>query len=95
MATLNLGSVGITEYAITEMAEDGITAVVPGLPTDGSLALAFLTLPSTIGTWSGTSPPDRFLIAFTGGRLGGKSVTFAAPGVPPGPLLPPAGWNFI
>lgn len=96
MTSRNVGNVSVLEFEITDMEVDGVTAVVPDLPVDGSLFLAFVTLSPSVGVWTGVaSPPDRLLIAYTGGRLAGKNVDFTDPGAPTGPLVPPTGWNFV
>lgn len=88
MTTLAIGTVGVPVFEITGLSSSQLVAA--GLPTDGSLVLAFLENGSG-GTFAST---DRRLVAFNG--QGGDSVSHSfVPTVgSQQDVWPPSGWAF-
>lgn len=90
--TLAIGSVSIPVFQVTGYSGDELA--VSGLPTDGSLGLAFLEVESIVGEWTGGF--DRHLIAFVGGRHVSPEVQFDPAGAPSSfYAAPPSGWAFV
>lgn len=101
MATLNLACVGIKEHAATGFVETSgvFHFTVPDLPSDGSVALAYITVPSSLGAWKDDGGNalnvDRRLIAFLGSSYRGANFLPAAGGYPVISVRPPVGWHFV
>ena len=95
MSSLTVQCVGIQEFAITsESLSAGIyTAVVPGLPVDGSLGVAFLLLDESMGNWR--YGQKRHFIAFLEGTS--DTRTYEVEGDPQTlrSLKLPSGWCYI
>lgn len=100
MATLLLGCVGIPEFVVASIDytnPDIHKLVISGLPTDGSIALAYVSM-GTIGTWTnGVTTFDRHLIAFTGTSSSSSATGRDASVSPPenDAFHFPAGWSVL
>lgn len=89
---LAIGSVSIPVFEVTGVDGSDVL-IVPSLPTDGSLGLAFLECDPSAGEWQGGM--DRHLIAFIGGGSG-NTMNYDPTGAPPMvSAYAPNGWAFV
>ena len=89
MMSINLGAVGVPVLQATGVAGDG-SLIVPGAPTDGSLALAFVEVEPAVGEFNGRV---RQIMAPLGTPT--TTVNFTPNGGSSMPVYAPSGWDFL